>query len=100
VDVFVARGDAFSQSQFSRRKRLRLPDGEEAYFASPEDVIINKLIYWKMGRSERQMNDMLGILRVQGDRLDRAYIQQWAARLNLTDAWDAVLGNAERTDSI
>jgi hypothetical protein len=78
VDVFVARQDAFSQSQFARRRALRLPDGEEALFASPEDVIINKLMYWKMGQSERQMNDMLGMLRVQGQGLDRAYIQIWA----------------------
>jgi hypothetical protein len=91
VDVFVARGDAFSQSQFARGRILRLPDGEEAEFASPEDVILNKLIYWKMGQSERQVNDIPGMLRVQGDRLDRDYIRGWAARLGVGKAWEMVL---------
>jgi hypothetical protein len=53
VDVFIARRDAFSQSQFARRKTLRLPDGDEAFFASPEDVIVNKLIYSPRGRTTR-----------------------------------------------
>jgi hypothetical protein len=86
------------QQQFARRRTLRMPDGEEADFASPEDVILNKLIYWKMGQSERQLNDILGMLRVQGGRLDRAYIRNWAARPNLTEAWEAVLGKATKTD--
>ncbi|MBI3620999.1 MAG: hypothetical protein HY208_02265 [Nitrospirae bacterium] len=91
VDVFVARQDDFSRSQFARRRTLRLPDGEEAFFVSPEDVILNKLIYWKMRQSERQLNDILGMLRVQGDRVDRAYIQGWAIRLDLAEAWKIVL---------
>jgi hypothetical protein len=95
VDVFVARGDVYSRSQFARRKTLRLPDGDEALFASPEDVILNKLIYWKMGQSERQINDILGMLRVQGDRLDRAYIQEWAVRLDLLKEWEMVLARTK-----
>ncbi len=98
VDVFVARRDAFSQSQFARRNTLRLPDGDDAYFASPEDVILNKMIYWRMGQSERQLNDILGMLRVQGERLDRAYIQSWAIRLDLAEAWEMILRRHAASD--
>lgn len=91
VDIFVARQDPFGQSELARRRLLQLPDGDEAYFASPEDIILSKMNYWQMGQSERQLGDILGVLRVQGDQLDHAYIRNWATRLGLTAVWDMVL---------
>jgi hypothetical protein len=35
--------------------------------------------------SERQWSDVLGVLRTQGDRLDGAYLDQWAAALGVAD---------------
>lgn len=98
VDVFIARQDAFGRSQLSRRRRLQTPDGEDAYFASSEDVILSKMEYFKMGQSERQLRDIIGVMRVQGDRLDRSYIREWVARLGLVEMWEVVLQHFEKLE--
>lgn len=50
---------------------------------SPEDVILNKLEWYKMsGGSERQWSDVQGVLKVQGPALDFTYMR--AGRLKLT----------------
>jgi len=46
-----------------------------------------KLQWFKEGGevSDRQWNDVLGILRVQGDRLDAAYLDTWAVDLGVEE---------------
>jgi hypothetical protein len=48
--------------------------------ASPEDIILAKLEWYRMGGevSDRQWNDILGVLKLQGLRLDLVYLRQWA----------------------
>jgi hypothetical protein len=91
VDIFVCGQDKFGRSQIARRRRLEAPDGEHAFFASPEDVILKKMQYFQIGQSERQIRDIAGMLRVQGDQLDRDYIRRWASEMGLTEVWEAIL---------
>ncbi len=37
------------------------------------------------GQSEQQLRDILGVIAVQGDRLDRAYLEATAAELGLAE---------------
>jgi hypothetical protein len=55
--------------------------------SSPEDTILAKLQWYRDGGgvSDRQWNDVLGVLKVQGPALDRAYLREWASQLDLTD---------------
>ena len=48
----------------------------EFYFSSPEDIIIHKLQWYKMGGfvSERQWLDIIGVVKVQADLLDKKYL--------------------------
>jgi len=57
--------------------------------ATPEDVIIAKLEWAKLGDSRRQIEDAGGILRVRAADLDRAYLERWIGRLGLEAQWDA-----------
>ncbi|MBI3810735.1 MAG: hypothetical protein HY283_00805 [Nitrospirae bacterium] len=91
VDIFISGQDAHGRSQLSRRRRLEAPDGEHAFFASPEDVVLKKMEYFRIGESERQLRDIVGMLRVQGDRLDRPYILHWAAEMGLVGIWETIL---------
>jgi hypothetical protein len=44
--------------------------------------------------SERQWRDVVGILRVQRTRLDRAELTQWAGRLGVADLLSRALEEA------
>jgi len=59
----------------------------ECAFASAEDTVLNKLRWYRIGgeTSERQWNDLRGILQVKGDSLDRVYLNIWAPRLEVAD---------------
>ncbi len=58
--------------------------------ASAEDIILAKLDWFRKGGcvSARQWNDVLGVVRIQGDRLDRAYLNDWAQRLGVRELLD------------
>jgi len=46
------------------------------------------------GVSERQWRDVLGVLNVQGERLDVAYLRRWAATLGVADLLEQALAQA------
>ena len=87
VDIFVRASDPFTQSQFARRQRepMATEPTQEAFVASPEDTLLSKLAWYKQGgeTSDQQWKDVLGILKIQGSRLDLAYARQWAAQLGV-----------------
>ncbi len=92
VDFIAAGASAFDQSRFRRGVRVQAGPEYEATFASPEDVIIKKLEYYVAGGSEKHLRDIAGVLKISGERVDRTYISEWAARLGLVEVWEAVLG--------
>lgn len=99
VDVYILKQDAFSTEEFKRRRKLVISPFPEktAYVATPEDTILSKLEWFRMGGgvSDRQWNDVLGILKVQRGRLDIGYLQDWACELNLADLLKRSLEEAD-----
>jgi len=87
VDVFVLKHRAYDRVAFSRAQSRELEPGEVFPVATPEDTILNKLEWFRLGNeiSERQWKDVLGVMRVQRERLDRDYLTKWAAALGLED---------------
>lgn len=90
VDVFVRKDTAYDRTAFSRRRMETLtdaPDSPPVYLASPEDVVLHKLYWYRLGDhvSERQWNDLMGVLRVSGARLDMAYMRRWSRDLQVDD---------------
>ena len=59
--------------------------GEPASMATAEDVILHKLLWHQQSPSDRQLGDVAGVIAVQGDALDRAYLNRWADKLQLTE---------------
>ncbi|MDB5345759.1 MAG: hypothetical protein JWP89_4136 [Schlesneria sp.] len=93
IDIFVSKGDVFNTSVLKRRVTREVAFGDEAlsvWFATPEDVVLHKLIWFRKGNetSERQWRDIAGILKAQQNRLDNTYIEEWADRLQIRDLWD------------
>lgn len=89
IDFIVRKARAFSQEELARRRTATLA-GVRLPVATAEDTILTKLEWAKAGGSERQLADVRGILDVQGDTLDRAYIERWAAPLGVLEAWSAI----------
>ena len=86
----IVRGDApFDVVEFGRRRRERVMD-LEVELSTPEDVILSKLKWSKEAGSERQIRDALGVALAQWERLDQAYLDQWATTLSVKDLLDRV----------
>ena len=93
VDLIVRKEREFSTTEFERRETHEV-EGLRLTIATPEDVLIAKLEWSRMGDSERQLEDAAGIIRMQRETLDFAYVERWVAVLGLQDQWMAVQGKA------
>ena len=98
VDVFIPRPRPFLQSQLARAQRQTFTFEAEvgAKFASPEDTILSKLEWYRMGGegSERQWRDLLGVLKTRAGELDLAYLLKWANELKVSDLLERALSAA------
>lgn len=96
VDLFICGGSPVDKEQMGRRQRVKVSGDPEAwlYVHTPEDILLQKLRWYRMGNevSERQWNDIRGIILVQGDRLDRAYLLDKATVLRVSDLLHRAMG--------
>jgi hypothetical protein len=97
IDVFLLKQRRYDQQALARSiddTFVDDPGARPIKFAAAEDVILAKLEWYRLGNetSERQWTDVLGILRVQGDRLDRQYLRRWARELEVDDLLSRALG--------
>ena len=97
VDCFLPDQSPWSISRLSRAVRKRVRADFEAVFASPEDVILKKLEYYRLGESEKHLKDIEGVLSVSGDQINREYIARWSQTLGLNDVWQLVLSHTKPT---
>lgn len=89
IDIFVAKDRPYDREQLKRRVRkpMSTDSPQEAYFCTPEDIILAKLEWFRLGGevSDRQWRDLLGVLKLQGDTLDQEYLARWAGELGVSD---------------
>lgn len=90
IDFIVLKETAFGQAAFKGRTLSEL-SGVTLHLIRAEDIVVAKLEWAKLGGSERQIRDVVGVLMVQGPDLDREYIEGWAKRLGLREEWDQAL---------
>lgn len=99
IDIFVAENSSFEQGTFERRKHDFLELNKTShrfYIASAEDVILNKLRWFKSGGgvARQQWNDVLSILRVQKNSVDLEYLQRWAKNLKIYNLLEKAIQEA------
>ena len=99
VDIFVLKQDAASQDEMARRELFQISDAppQSLFLASAEDVILHKLYWYQIGGgiSDRQWRDVLGVLQVQHDKLDHAYLAMGAERREVTELLERALQEAQ-----
>ena len=89
VDIFLPKSRAFDQAQWRNRQTVVVDEEAQRAIqvASPEDTILAKLEWYRLGgdQSERQWLDVKGIVAIQGERLDWAYMQALAQTMGVAD---------------
>ena len=103
IDVFIIKNQPYDSKALTRRQPDTLDEesSRKFYLSSPEDIILNKLQWYQQGGrvSQQQWKDILGVLKVQGDRLDLEYLKHWASTLNLSDLLNRSFDDAGITES-
>ena len=97
VDVFVLKDTAFHRESFFRSQAETLGEsGSQVRVATPEDTVLHKLLWYEKGDevSHRQWTDLMGVLKVQGHKLDLDYLHRWARDLGLVDSLHRALKEA------
>jgi len=96
LDLFPLGKREYDRISFARVQTLELGAEFSVNFKTPEDIILGKLEWFEAGErsSERQWRDIVGLLKVQGERLDLEYMRCWAGELNLTELLEQAISEA------
>jgi hypothetical protein len=94
VDLFPLRpGEPAQQEALSRRVIVELLEGQRAALYAPDDLLVQKLQWYSIGQSERQLGDCLNLLLTDLKRpkplIAWDYVEKWVTRLGPTaqQAW-------------
>lgn len=93
-DLYVIWSSEYGKLALSRRVRRRLYTSPDffAWFLSPEDVILYKLVYYlkSEGSLTKHPIDIHKMLMVISEKLDLLYMDLWAQKLDVKQIWDAI----------
>ena len=94
VDVYLPGEGAHDVASFARRRPWQAGPGEGYSVASPEDTVLHKLRWYRLGGhvADRQWRDVVGVLIVQSGELEEDYMRRHATELGIDD----LLSRAER----
>lgn len=89
VDIFILKGREFDIASMTRAELGKVDPANnlEVPIASPEDIILSKLEWYRMGNevSERQWEDVTRVMKILGDQADLEYLRRNAVELNVSD---------------
>lgn len=89
ADVYIAGHDPLNR--WAIRDRRRLPLGDTTIsVAPPEYVVVRKLEFFHEGGSQKHLEDIRGILRNLGEKLDLEMIEAKVAEYGLGEVWRSV----------
>ena len=88
IDLMLRKETDHALTEFARRRKTPFWENQEAFVASPEDVIVKKLDFLRQGGSEKHIQDIRGILALTP--IDDHYLQEWIAELGLFREWKRV----------
>lgn len=102
IDVYLLRDCPFDSEGKHRviKARLTASLDREFVLASAEDTVLNKLERYRAGNelSERQWNDIMGVMKLKRHELDREYFDYWAPRLDVADLLEKAWAQVEALD--
>lgn len=81
IDFWVLEDSDFERTKFARRKEVTY-DGMKVHLTSPEDTIVQKLVWYGKSKIEKHLIDAAFVWQLQ-ERLDKKYIKEWAGKLGV-----------------
>jgi hypothetical protein len=98
VDFFVLGDAPFDHAQLEGRRLSPALEGSDrrVFVSGAEDLVLRKLDWYRQGGgvSDRQWRDVLGVLKVQAERLDLAHLRHWAEALGLAELLERALAES------
>ena len=76
IDFWIFKNDAFDVLRLKRGIKKKIGN-TYVFLSSPEDLILAKLLWYKISESTRQLEDIESVLKIQ-KKLDMEYIKKWA----------------------
>lgn len=86
IDFILLKDEAIHCEGFKRRKKVTV-DGFEVWMISPEDLVIQKLLWAKDSRSEMQIRDVGNMVRICSE-MDMRYLGKWLDELGLKEMFE------------
>ena len=82
LDFWLLTSKEFDKLRFKRKKKVKIL-GQVMVMATAEDTIIQKLIWFSMGKIEKHLIDAAFVYQIQKENLDKKYLEQWVKKLDL-----------------
>jgi hypothetical protein len=89
VDLIVRKDTPYRRGEFERRRTVEV-EGISLRIATPEDLLLSKLVWYSDSRSNQQLQDVKNIID-SVDRLDVGYLRQWAVDLGVAHLLEELL---------
>lgn len=88
VDFWLSKKDPLRVMEFKRRLKKNI-FGKEIYIISPEDLILEKLLWLKESWISKHIEDIKSILEISKPNLD--YIKKWARQQSTAEILEEIL---------
>ena len=95
IELFLLSDDPHDIERFSRRRKVRFLN-REAFLPKVEDAIITKLRWFSVGQRQKDLQDARGMIALQADRIDWAYVNSWCDRHGTRELLDRVRQSVQR----
>ena len=91
ADCYLPGHSALAKWELANRVKIAGPFGN-TWFAPPEAVILNKLIFFREGGSQKHIDDITAMIDA-GTIRDRSELLRWVDELDLNQEWKIVSNN-------
>lgn len=97
IDLFALVDDLLDRRQLERRMLVEVGGGSHIWVGAADDQVLRKLRWYQIGGeiSDRQWRDVVSILKVQGDRIDRDELLAVADEAGLAELTRRAIADAD-----
>jgi len=102
IDIFIPEASGWNLEVTHRREPETMDDAQPSFWVqSAEDLVLSKLRWFRATNetSDRQWNDVLGVLKMQCFDIDIDYMQKWAPEIDVADLLERALDESGLKES-